>query len=802
MEQQLSLLEKKYQLPNGLLNAVMMAESAGDPNAVSPAGAQGLFQFMPDTAKAYEIDPFDPNQAAEGAARMYSDLSKQFDGDLHKMLAAYNWGSGNVERKGMDRMPEETRNYIPKVMNAMPKEEGLSPEDIKALEAEFGGQEEFSLSDEDIAALQTEFGEENSGMDRVKAGSRTAMQGLTFGAGDEIQAAIGTLPVYALKNMFTDDKVTLSQAYDALLGMSREELEKARKDYPVQSFATEIAGAIPTGAGAATQLSKVGKLAKYVRPTTWRGAAATGTVSGAAYGFNSSSEGLQERLKGGAIGGVAGGALSPVSVALARGGKGAVQGARNLLSKSSGEAVEQTSKQIDNLPMASSNGDTVRMPTGAATGNVKMMRAEEAARQGLLGDEHQAMISQVDDLFKTDVKQAVKVLSGGVDNSEDILADGINKFKRRADAEKRLASGLIKSRNDKIVKAQVQRDYVKDTLIKDVEELALDPNNRPFFSTSSSNDLKERMAYLYQTVGKKKDNIDFVDLAGWRADVGAYARSKAGQQEGVIANQVAKQYDNWLDGMSREALKGGDDDLVETIFNANKKYAQFKSKYGTNRLSGQSKIVEDIINKDELTQTQLVNLAFGKNLKGKDATGQVVKRMLFAVPKGSKRSAMQSDFRGGLIMRAFEGAETPNGFKLSKLRNELNNVRKSEAYKNYLSEPEFDTALNGLIKDIDKYADATTRRDVYSPSGPLILRAVDGLLSAGGFISSPLGGRMLTEPMKGMVKQGKMAPDRRLVEKSLQSLSKKLIKDHSKAHFYGAVGSAPASNQIIEKIKE
>lgn len=114
--------ERKYKLPSGLLSAVMRAESNGDPKAVSPKGARGLFQFMPETAQGYDINPDDPEQAAEAAARMYADLSKQHGGDLSKMLAGYNWGSGNMAKHGLDNMPAETRDYISKVQSFMPKQ--------------------------------------------------------------------------------------------------------------------------------------------------------------------------------------------------------------------------------------------------------------------------------------------------------------------------------------------------------------------------------------------------------------------------------------------------------------------------------------------------------------------------------------------------------------------------------------------------------------------------------------------------------------------------------------------------------
>ena len=115
----LGALEQQHGLPPGLLSAVMQQESGGKVNAVSPAGAQGAFQFMPETAAQYGIDPRNPQQAAAAAARMYAELGQKYKGDLPKMLAGYNWGQGNVDRQGMQNMPEETRNYIQSIMGKL-----------------------------------------------------------------------------------------------------------------------------------------------------------------------------------------------------------------------------------------------------------------------------------------------------------------------------------------------------------------------------------------------------------------------------------------------------------------------------------------------------------------------------------------------------------------------------------------------------------------------------------------------------------------------------------------------------------
>ncbi|WP_353616349.1 transglycosylase SLT domain-containing protein [Escherichia sp. ESNIH1] len=131
MQPMFSKLESLYRLPEGLLKSVAITESGGNQFAMSGAGAKGLFQFMDGTARDMGLrgnDVFDPMKSAEAAAKYLNQLLKQNGGDLSKTLASYNWGIGNVQRYGMDLMPQETRNYIPKVMSNMPGSAQLSQE--------------------------------------------------------------------------------------------------------------------------------------------------------------------------------------------------------------------------------------------------------------------------------------------------------------------------------------------------------------------------------------------------------------------------------------------------------------------------------------------------------------------------------------------------------------------------------------------------------------------------------------------------------------------------------------------------
>lgn len=108
----------KYGVDASLLAAVARQESGFDPRAVSPAGAQGLMQLMPATARGLGVgDSFDPAQAVDGAARLLRDLLGRF-GSTELALAAYNAGPGAVLRyDGIPPYPE-TRNYVRSVMAA------------------------------------------------------------------------------------------------------------------------------------------------------------------------------------------------------------------------------------------------------------------------------------------------------------------------------------------------------------------------------------------------------------------------------------------------------------------------------------------------------------------------------------------------------------------------------------------------------------------------------------------------------------------------------------------------------------
>ncbi|MFZ1575606.1 MAG: lytic transglycosylase domain-containing protein [Chromatiaceae bacterium] len=117
-ERTIELIAGQEKVNSELLHAVVRAESAYNPGAVSPAGATGLMQLMPATAARYKVQNIeDPTENLRGGARYLRDLLNLFGNDLQLALAAYNAGENAVAQYG-NRIPPypETQRYVRKVL--------------------------------------------------------------------------------------------------------------------------------------------------------------------------------------------------------------------------------------------------------------------------------------------------------------------------------------------------------------------------------------------------------------------------------------------------------------------------------------------------------------------------------------------------------------------------------------------------------------------------------------------------------------------------------------------------------------
>lgn len=108
---------RKHKIPKNLALAIAKAESDFIPSRISPTGAMGLMQLMPDTAKDMGVrDPFHTGENAEGGVKYLSTLWKRYNGDRRRIVAAYNTGLGRVPRAGSYTVSAETRHYVKKVL--------------------------------------------------------------------------------------------------------------------------------------------------------------------------------------------------------------------------------------------------------------------------------------------------------------------------------------------------------------------------------------------------------------------------------------------------------------------------------------------------------------------------------------------------------------------------------------------------------------------------------------------------------------------------------------------------------------
>lgn len=116
--------------PPDLFIRQIQVESGFNPRAVSPAGAVGIAQFLPTTAAGLGIDPWNPQDALKGAARLMASYVKQYAGDYAKALAAYNAGTGSVDAAiatcppqhlpWQQCLPAETQRYLAQILYQTP----------------------------------------------------------------------------------------------------------------------------------------------------------------------------------------------------------------------------------------------------------------------------------------------------------------------------------------------------------------------------------------------------------------------------------------------------------------------------------------------------------------------------------------------------------------------------------------------------------------------------------------------------------------------------------------------------------
>ncbi len=112
----IAALAQRYDLSPAVIEALIWQESRWRTDAVSPKGARGLAQLMPQTARALGVDADDPAANVEAGVRYFRQLLDRFGGNLDQALAAYNAGPGRVARAGGVPHIAETRGYVAAIL--------------------------------------------------------------------------------------------------------------------------------------------------------------------------------------------------------------------------------------------------------------------------------------------------------------------------------------------------------------------------------------------------------------------------------------------------------------------------------------------------------------------------------------------------------------------------------------------------------------------------------------------------------------------------------------------------------------
>lgn len=681
-------------------------------------------------------------------------------------------------------------------------------EELQAMAGEGPSVDASAYSDEELAQIAgTPEQPPMSGMDKARSFIGGALDTATFGFSDEMAAGLTAA-----------GKGFPHGAYEQALQQNR-----ATQDQLKQSgwyTGGQVAGGL-IPAAAAPKAIKGGlqyAASKGLLPTM-AASGGLGAVSGGLYGFGSGEESGGKRLENvpssaawGAGGGAVGSAVSAGVGSLA-------QRAAKLFKKTPAPVMQQTqaglpisgTATIPDIKDLTQTGKATTLLKGAATQDVELMRAEELARQGVLGKDLEASIRGADDAFKQSVKTTVQSLAGKgtEETSDDTLTKAIGLVKNRFDAQKKLQNKLMTARNDAIAKTKVYADYTKETLGGALREIKNSPDFKVSLMRGENLPVKQDIVLLEKLMNNKNvKDINMSYLAAWRSGLNTY---KKGTQQQVLASKLSNVYDDWLDNHLKNAIKEGDEDLAQKIFSANSRYKEFKTKYGTDSYSGQKNVIERIMREDDMTPRAMVNTVFGKSMDGKDYTEQYVKRMIETMPKGAQRQRVIDGFRAGLYQKAFEQSYDPasDSIKFGKLKDNLIKMKSNPAFRKYLSAPEYDQTTDALIQDLSKYQRATGDKTIVNTSGtaPAFARMVEGIGGIPLIRSIPMV-RGVTESIGEIVRKGSQATDKKMAEKSAAEFYKSItpiIDDNIKFNFrtQGAVsGGQTAASKNVDNRNE
>ena len=512
-------LEKRYMLPEGALSAVESTESGGNDSAISPKGAKGRFQFMPETAKAYGVDTSDKVSSAHGAAQYLADLQNQY-GSFKAALAHYNGGTKAAKEvlAGKEPAAEETRNYLKKVNSRI----NLKDEDITWDEPK-GSVSVSAPKDEDIIwDKPTEDLSKKSGLELFNKGLKASGQTTMTGIGQVLDPLTQQLEQSFPAVSKFGQKLGMPSAKEAAAGREAEILAQREANKPLLETPAGLAGNITGELGQSVLLpgGTIGKAALAgagmgaVQPTLPEENRAFNIASGA--GLGAAGQGIVNVL---------GRVAQPITNQLGEIGENAVKTLRDA-----------------GIPL-----DAAQATGSALLGRVKAALSDNmftaGAQHEFSGVQKQAFNKAIAKTMGEDAdKITPAVISNAKENIGKIYDDVASKVNIHAD--------------DKFLNNLSAIDDEAKNILNDQQYSIIDKNIKNILNKASTEG-NQLNASQYQNIKKTLDRLS----GSSDTDVAGYARD--------LRDVLNK-------GLSDSAEATGNKELVSSLKDANKRWGNMR----------------------------------------------------------------------------------------------------------------------------------------------------------------------------------------------------------------------------------
>lgn len=546
-----------------------------------------------------------------------------------------------------------------------------------------------------------------------------AMQGLTFGFGDEISDRGGAL----LASLLTDEK------YKDLLNEARANTKKRLPaqfaERPIESIAANLAGGLVTGGAAVSGLKAAapalgGVLESYAAANPYKAALGAGAASGALYGTGAGEGGIKERAGDTLAGGVAGAgggalgayvgrnAIAPLikKVANMRAGKVISKAASSLKKPAIVSQVDDVGALQPKMAneVVKSEGNIFSKTAGQRTQNPNLQRLENDARAGTLTKEAENAIRQADIVQNREFHSYMNDLTKGLDKGNDpnTLIEGVADLIQgnAKSAKTGINNAYDLAREGKSVKINSQDirqglwKNIADTRRENVYDISQMPK--------ATSVIKRLATYSKQGGASPISAVKLGELENWRKQATNALNSSQDPTERKFLGEMVRGYDGFMEKTAENAVDIGDTKAIMAFRDAVKKRRVYGQLFETNKLVG------DIVGGQKSIDDTVKNLMGTGSIKGRKDMANNLDAIIRASGKESQN--VQDDLRQAFTLNAFKKSivgyepNNPNMEMLSaaKLKTELKDLFINQsAFSEKLYGKEVRLAALKAIKELD-----------------------------------------------------------------------------------------------------